>query len=252
VENGATFHPTPRELASASDIIMTSLTDQNAIDAVAFGDKGFIGGAKKGALWIDMSTIDPSASIKHAKAAKQADMQRLDTPVVGSKDLAEKGELIVLVGGDQQVFRMHEGFLKELGNTAIYLGADGNGHKMKLAVNLYLGLIAGSFSESLALSGKLGLDPKAFVETINQTPHSNYFTKGKGPKIVEGDYEPAFSLNNLFKDLRLVNEQVDRTGAKLPMTEVAIKEFSEAVQDGEGQKDFSVIALETLRKNGLS
>lgn len=252
IEKGAIFHSTPRELASAADIIMTSLTDETAVDSVAFGKDGLLDGARKGSLWIDLSTIDPSASIKHSKAAKKAGLNRLDTPVVGSKDLASKGELIILVGGNQTVFEKYEEFLKELGKTVIYLGEDGNGHKMKLAINLHLGLLAESFSEALTFSQKLGFDTKTFVETINKTPIGNYISQGKGPKIVEGNFEPAFSLNNLFKDLRLINAQITRTGAVLPMTEVAIEEYSRAIQDGEGQKDFSVIALELQRKNGLT
>lgn len=252
IEKGAIFHSTPRELASVADIIMTSLTDETAVDSVAFGKDGLLDGAKKGTLWIDLSTIDPSASIKHSEAAKQVGLDRLDTPVVGSKDLASKGELIILVGGSHKVFEKYEKFLKELGKSIIYLGADGNGHKMKLAINLHLGLLAESFSEALAFSQKLGFDTKTFVETINKTPIGNYISQGKGPRIVEGNFEPAFSLNNLFKDLRLINAQIAKTRAVLPMTKVAIEEYSRAVENGEGQKDFSVIALEIQRKNGLT
>ena len=252
IKKGAIFHSTPRELALVADIIMTSLTDQNAIDTVAFGEDGFLNGVKKGCLWIDLSTIDPLASIRHSEAAKQAGVERLDTPVVGSKDQALKGDLIVLVGGSREVFQKYEKFLNDVGKTVIYLGVDGNGHKMKLAINLYLGLFAESFSEAMVFSQKLGFDARTFVETINKTPHRNYISEGKGPKIVEGNFEPAFSLNNLFKDLELINEQITKTGAILPMTRVAIEEYSEAIQNGEGQKDFSVIALEIQRKNGLA
>lgn len=252
VEKGATFHPTPGKLASAAEIIMTSLTDEDAVDSVAFGKDGFLNGAKKGSLWIDLSTIDPSASIRHSEAAKKAGLERLDTPVVGSKDLASKGELIILVGGSREVFEKYEKFLNELGKTIIYLGSDSNGHKMKLAINLHLGLLAESFAEALTFSQKLGFDTKTFVETINKTPIGNYISQGKGPKIVEGNFEPAFSLNNLFKDLKLINKQITKTEAILPMTKVAIEEYSRAIQDGEGQKDFSVIALEIQRKNGLA
>jgi 3-hydroxyisobutyrate dehydrogenase-like beta-hydroxyacid dehydrogenase len=251
IDRGAVFHSTPKELATFSDILMTSLTDQSAIDAVCQGEDGFLAGLRKNSLWIDLSTIDPAASSVHADAAKQAGIKRLDTPVVGSKDAALSGNLIVLVGGDEDVYRDAEGFLDEIGKNVIYLGKDGNGHRMKLAINLYLGLVAESFSESLTLAGKMGLDAKTFVDTINKTPHRNYFTEGKGPKIVAKDFEPAFSLDNLFKDLGLVNEQVKRTGAVLPFTELAIKQYSEAIQDGNGQKDFSIIAETIQRRNGL-
>jgi 3-hydroxyisobutyrate dehydrogenase-like beta-hydroxyacid dehydrogenase len=251
IEKGATFHSTPRELASVSDIVMTSLTDQDAVDAVAFGDEGFLKGLKRGKMWIDLSTIDPVASVKHADIAKQASIQRLDAPVVGSKAAALSGDLIVLVGGSEETFSNASGFLNDVGKTVIYLGEDGNGHRMKLAVNLYLALVAESYSESLTLARKLGLEGKAFVDTINQTPHKNYFTEGKGPKIVAKDFQPNFTLDNLFKDLRLVNEQIKRTGADLPLTGTAIGQYADAVKGGQGKKDYSVIALEVQRKNGL-
>ncbi|MGB9928522.1 MAG: NAD(P)-dependent oxidoreductase [Methanosarcina sp.] len=252
VEKGAVYHSTPAELASAVNIILTSLTDETAIENVAFGDAGFLIGAKKGSLWLDLSTINPAASLKHSEAAKKAGLERLDTPVIGSKDLALKGELIILVGESQEVFQNYEKFLYELGKTVIYLGVDSSGHKMKLAINLHLGLLAEAFSETLAFSQKLGFDPETFVETLNNTPHRNYFSLNKGPKIIEGNFEPSFSLNNLFKDLKLVNEQIVRTGASLPMTKVAIEEFSKMVERGEGQKDISIVALAVQRKNGLA
>jgi 3-hydroxyisobutyrate dehydrogenase-like beta-hydroxyacid dehydrogenase len=251
IDKGATFHPTAQELAYVSDIVMTSLTDEKAVEALALGDDGFIQSMNEGGLWIDLSTIDPVASVRHASAAKAAGKLRLDAPVVGSRDSALSGNLIVLVGGEADVFQGAEDFLNQIGRTVIYLGEDGNGHKMKLAVNLFLGLVAESFSESLTLARKFGLDPKVFVDTINRTPHKNYFTEGKGPKIVAEEFEPAFSLDNLYKDLRLVNLEVNRSGAVLPLTEVALGEYSAAIRQGQGKKDFSIIAHEVQRKNGL-
>ncbi|MFI5449920.1 MAG: NAD(P)-dependent oxidoreductase [Candidatus Bathyarchaeia archaeon] len=251
VAKGAIFHPSPKELASSVDIVMTSLTDQNAIDSVALDENGFLNSMRKGSLWIDLSTIDPTASVRHAEAAKKAGVSRLDTPVVGSEDLASKGQLIILVGGSQEVFEKYQNFLNELGKTVAYLGADGNGHRMKLDVNLYYGLIAESFSEALILSLKQGFDPKTFVEVINKTPHRNSFSEGKGPKIAAGNFDPAFSLNNLLKDLRLADKQANETGAKLPMSKVALAQYSKAAEDGEGNKDFSVIALALEKANKL-
>src|SRR5271167_3243429 len=149
VAKGAIFHSSPKELASSVDIVMTSLTDQDAIDNVALGENGFLNSMRKGSLWIDLSTIDPVASVRHAEAAKKAGVDRLDAPVVGSEDLASKGELVILVGGRNEVFQKYQGFLNELGMTVAYLGSDGNGHKMKLDVNLYLGLMGEAFCEAL-------------------------------------------------------------------------------------------------------
>jgi 3-hydroxyisobutyrate dehydrogenase-like beta-hydroxyacid dehydrogenase len=190
---GAILHPTAKELASSVDIVMTSLTDQNAIDSLALGGDGFLHSMKKGGVWIDVSTIDPVASLRHAEAAKQAGVDRLDAPVVGSEDLASKGELLILVGGRIAVFQQYQAFLSELGKTVEYLGHDGSGHKMKLDVNLYLGLIAESFSEALVLAQKQGFDAKTFVEIINKTSHRNGFSEVKGPKVAAGNFDAAFS-----------------------------------------------------------
>jgi 3-hydroxyisobutyrate dehydrogenase-like beta-hydroxyacid dehydrogenase len=252
VEKGAIPHSTPRELASRVDIVLTSLTDHTAIDSVAFGSDGFLDAMKKGCLWIDLSTIDPRASVRHSEAARRAGIKRLDAPVVGSREAAARGELVILVGGSEQVFGSHESFLKELGKTVLYLGGDGSGHRMKLVINLYLGLAAESFSEVLVLARKLGFDAKTFVETFNRTPHRSYFSEGKGPKIAEGNFEPAFSLDNLLKDLKLADEQAEETGALLPVSKVAMNVYVEAAKDGHGKRDFSVVALELERKNGLA
>jgi len=252
VARGAVLHPSVKDLASSVDIVMTSLTDQNAIGMVALGENGFLNSLKKGSLWIDLSTIDPSASVRHAEAAKNAGIDRLDAPVVGSEDLASRGELVILVGGSKDVFQKYQSFLNELGKTVSYLGPSGNGHKMKLDVNLYLGLISESFSEALVLSIKQGFDAKTFVEIINLTPHRNSFSEAKGPRIAARDFDAAFSLNNLLKDLRLAEGQANETGAVLPMAKVALVEYSSAAERGDGDKDFSVIALELERKNKLA
>jgi 3-hydroxyisobutyrate dehydrogenase-like beta-hydroxyacid dehydrogenase len=249
---GAVLHPSAKDLASSVDIVMTSLTDQSAIDNVALGETGFLSSMRKGSLWIDLSTIDPTASVRHAEAAKKAGVDRLDAPVVGSEDLASTGELVILVGGSNEVFQKYQSFLNELGKTVCYLGPDGNGHKMKLDVNLYLGLIGESFSEALVLSQKQGFDAKTFVQIINKTPHKNAFSEGKGPKIAGGNFEAAFSLNNLLKDLKLADKQASETGAILPMSKVALAEYSNAAEDGDGDKDFSVIALELERRNKIT
>jgi 3-hydroxyisobutyrate dehydrogenase-like beta-hydroxyacid dehydrogenase len=252
IAKGAVLHPSAKDVASSVDIVMTSLTDQNAIDSVALGEDGFLNSMRRGSLWIDVSTIDPVASVRHSEAAREVGVDRLDAPVVGSEDLASKGELLILVGGRNEIFQKYQGFLNELGKSVAYLGADGNGHRMKLDVNLYLGLIGEAFSEALVLSQKQGFDAKTFVDVINQTPHRNSFSQSKGPKIAAGDFQAAFSLNNLLKDLRLADGQAKTTGAILPMSKVALAEYSRAAESGEGEKDFSVIALVLERANQLT
>ncbi|MGI0078865.1 MAG: NAD(P)-dependent oxidoreductase [Nitrososphaerales archaeon] len=247
---GAIFHSTPLELGKAVDIAITSLTDDKAVEQVVMGQNGLLRGLKKGSLWIDASTIDPDASVKHANECLELGVERLDVPVTGSPDRALQGKLILFVGGSQGVFSKHEGFLSELG-TPLYLGADGNGHKMKLLINLYLGTISLAFAEGMVFAQKLGFEPQVFVETLNKTSHKSSFTENKGPKVARGEFSPTFTLNNMLKDIRLADSQARKIGAVLPAASLVTQLFATASNVGEGDKDFSAIALEIQRANGL-
>lgn len=250
-ERGAISHDSPRELASSVTIVLTSLTDHNAVESVAFGPGGFVDAMKNGAAWLDMSTISPDASITHAQLAKEEGLKRLDAPVAGSREPAERGELTILVGGDKDTFGRYETFLGELGKTVLYLGPDGSGHKMKVLLNLHLGLISASFSETLVLAEKMGFGPGVYVENFNKTIQKTYFSSAKGPKIVSGDFEPAFSLSNLVKDLGLAEDQILKTGANLPLSRVATEDFRRCAQAGLGGEDFCSVVLQLEKENGI-
>src|SRR6266581_649343 len=132
IAKGAIAHPSPIELGKSVDVVITSLPDQDVVESMVMGDSGALRGMKKGALWIEMSTIDPDASIREAEQAMRAGVDRLDAPVIGNPDMAAKGNLSLLVGGDESVFKKNREFLNQLGSTVIYLGRAGSGHKMKL------------------------------------------------------------------------------------------------------------------------
>lgn len=251
VSKGAIAHPTPVELAKSVDVVISSLTDQNVVDSVVMGEKGALQGMKKGSLWIEMSTIDPDASIKQAEHAKKAGVDRLDAPVIGNPEMAARGNLSLLVGGDEKGFEKNLEFLNQLGSTVIYMGKPGNGHKMKLILNLFLGTIGLAFSEAFVLSQKLGFEPKAFVDAFNKTPHKNYFSDVKGPLVAKGDYTPLFTVNMLLKDLTLAETQATRQKAALPAGSLSKQLFTTSVNQGQGEMDFSSIALTLLKLNGI-
>jgi 3-hydroxyisobutyrate dehydrogenase-like beta-hydroxyacid dehydrogenase len=251
-QKGALVHKTPKELASAVDILITSLTDEQAVQQVALGDQGFLEALKEDAVWLEMSTIDPDASVAFASQAKKLKKNRLEVPIVGNPDMERQRKVILLVGGDRELFEKTEAVIQQLGNPVLYIGSVGAGLRMKLAVNLYLGLNAETFSEAYVFSRKLGFGPDAFVDVINQTAHRNDVSEVKGPKIAAHDFATSFSMNNLFKDLRFAKAQADRAKVVLPVTELVFEQFSKAVAAGDGKLDYCVIARQIERLNGLS
>jgi len=251
VAKGAVAHPSPVELAKSVDIVITSVTDQDVVDSLVTGENGALRGMKKGSLWIEMSTIDPDASIRQADLAKKAGVDRLDAPVIGNPEMAAQGQESLLVGGDKKVFEKNREFLSQLGSTVIYLGKPGNGHKMKLILNLFLGTIGLAFSEAFVLSQKLGFEPRAFVDAFNKTPHRNYFSDVKGPLVAKGDFTPLFTVNMLLKDLTLAENQATRQKVALPAGSLVKQLFTTSVNQGQGEMDFSSIALTLQKLNGI-
>jgi 3-hydroxyisobutyrate dehydrogenase-like beta-hydroxyacid dehydrogenase len=251
VAKGAVAHPSPIELAKSVDVVITSLTDQDVVDSVVMGEKGALQGTKKGSLWIEMSTIDPDASIRQAEQAKKVGVDRLDAPVIGNPEMAAKGQESLLVGGDEKVFEKNRELLNQLGSTVIYMGKPGNGHKMKLILNLFLGTIGLAFSEAFVLSQKLGFEPRAFVNAFNKTPHKNYFSDVKGPLVAKGDYTPLFTVNMLLKDLTLAENEATRQKVALPASSLVKQLFTTSVNLGQGEMDFSSIALTLQKLNGI-
>ena len=251
IGKGAIFHSTPRELATEVDIAITSLTDHHAVEEVALGQSGFLVAMEKGSLWMDTSTIDPDASTRHAAVASRLGVKRLDVPVVGGPGLASRGKVVALVGGKKAVYGMYQEFLSDLGDPVVYVGPDGSGHKMKLAMNLYLGLAAESFSEAMVFARKLGFDPKTFVDVFNNTTNRSHYSETKGPKIADGCFDPTFSMYNLLKDLRLVEDQREKARLILPLFAAVLERYAAAANFGDGGRDYSAIVLEIQRLNGM-
>lgn len=251
ISKGAIAHPSPYELGKSVDIVITSLTDQDVVDNIVLGKDGALDGMKKGALWIEMSTIDPDASIRQAEEAKRVGIDRLDAPVIGNPNMAAEGHVSLLVGGDQSVFSKKQEFLNQLGSTVIYLGKPGNGHKMKLILNLHLGIMGLAFSEAFVLSQKLGFEPGVFVEAFNKTAQKNYFSQVKGPLIAKGYYAPLFTVNMLLKDLTLAENQAKGQKLVLPAGSLTKQLFMTSMNQGQGEMDFSSVALTIQKLNGM-
>src|SRR5438445_4579116 len=243
VAKGAIGHPSPFELGKSVDVVISSLTDQDVVESIVMGKDGALHAMKMGALWVEMSTIDPDASIRQAEQAKKSRVDRLDAPVIGNPDMAAQGHLALLVGGDERVFEKNRELLNQLGSTVIYLGKPGSGHKMKLILNLHLGTIGLAFSEAFVLSQKLGFEPGVFVDAFNKTVQKNYFSEVKGPLIAKGDYAPRFTVNMLLKDLTLAENQATRRRVALPAGSLVKQLFMTCVNQGQGEMELGMVTL---------
>jgi 3-hydroxyisobutyrate dehydrogenase len=238
---GAMVANTPKELAQNCDLVITIVKDAYAVESVSFDKNGIIDGKHDGLTIADMSTINPISSKKIAKKFLENGISMIDTPVMGGPNLAEKGELVVMIGGKKEVYEKFKSVFDNIGNKTFYLGENGSGHAMKLAMNLQISMLALALSEGITLTKRAGLDPKLFLDILNSTYFKTGMSVLKGPKMINGNFEPSFTLKMMKKDLDTINITAKELGTSLPMTTLANEIYQNAIDNGLGELDYTGI-----------
>lgn len=240
----------PRELARKCELIITIVKDASAIEEIAFGKDGIIHGKHDGLTVADMSTINPISSRKIAKKFSEYGISMIDTPVMGGPNLAEKGKMVIMVGGKKEIYEKYKPVLDSIGEKTFLLGDNGSGHAMKLAMNSQIAILALSLSEGIILAKKSGLDPMKFLEVLNSTYFKTGMSINKGPKMTKGDFEPSFFLKMMQKDLAEIDYTANSVGVKMPISKLANKIYQKAIKSGLGDLDYTgvLLYLEKLSK----
>jgi 3-hydroxyisobutyrate dehydrogenase len=154
-----------------------------------------------------------------------------------------------MVGGKKEIYEKCRPVFDAIGEKTFYLGENGSGHAMKLALNSQIAILALSISEGIILAKKSGLDPMAFLEVLNSTYFRTGMSINKGPKMANGDFEPSFFLKMMQKDLDEIDYTARKFGANMPMSKRANKIYQKAVKKGFGDMDYTGI-LAYLEKSG--
>ena len=247
---GAYIVESPKEVAENSDIILTIVKDSAAVESVSFGEQGIVKGRREGLVVADMSTINPISSKLFAKEFDSHGITLIDSPVMGGPSLAEKGQLVVMIGGPEEAYQKCKQVFNCIGQKTFYLGSNGSAESMKLALNLQISILALSLSEGMILARKSGLDPLLFLEVLNSTYFKTGMSLNKGPKMAKGVFEPSFFLNVMQKDLDEINYMAKEVGARLPIAKIAGEIYHDAVREGFGKIDYTGIMayLEQINK----
>ena len=241
----------PKELADNCDIIITVVTDFDAVREVLLGEEGVIKSSNRSLIVADASTIAPSESEHCAKALRQAKIEMLGMPVMGGPAAAEAGQLVLMIAGSRQAYEKALPVIEKLGRPYYIGGKDGAANVIKLALNLNIGLIASAVSEGITLARGSGIDPLIFIQILNSTYFKTGLSEKKGPKMVSGDFTPSFYLKNMLKDLELAASTAQATGITLPQTAVAQQIFRAANNSGFSEQDYTAICAFLAKINGI-
>ena len=248
-EAGATVAGTPAAVAAVCRITFAMLADPEAALAVACGPGGICEGLPAGSGYVDMSTVDASTAEQIAKAVAARGGRFLEAPVSGSRQPAEQGSLIILAAGDATLYEEAAPALDLMGRKRLYLGEVGNGARMKLIVNMVMGGMMAAFCEGLALAGATGLSPAAVLEVLDAGALANPLFRGKGARMLAGDFGVAFPLKHMSKDLRLARVLAAQQGTDHSVSAAAESSFARALARGDGDLDFSAL-LRTVAAAG--
>jgi 3-hydroxyisobutyrate dehydrogenase-like beta-hydroxyacid dehydrogenase len=249
--NKATVALSPKELADGCDLIITVVTDFDAVKDVLFGSNGVIESSNRNLVVADASTISPSQSEHCAQRLRDAGIEMLGMPVMGGPAAAEAGDLVPIVAGSRHTFDKVRHVIEKLGKT-FYVGEkNGSANAIKLALNLNIALVASAVSEGITLVRRLGIDPLIFIEILNSTYFKTGLSEKKGPKMAKNDFTPTFHLKNMLKDLELAISSAQDNGITLPNTALAQQLFRAANNTGFSDQDYTSICAFLAKINGL-
>jgi 3-hydroxyisobutyrate dehydrogenase-like beta-hydroxyacid dehydrogenase len=243
VDRGARAAATPAAAARGVDAAITMVATPEALEEVVFSEQGLVRALGQGQVLIEMSTVGPDV-IRSVARRMPDGVTVVDAPVRGSVPQATEGTLAIFVGASDEAFKRVREILTPLG-TVRQVGGPGAGASMKLVVNSALAASIVSVGEGLALGEALGLDRKAILDVLADSP-VGAIVRAKRSNIETASYPSSFKLSLAIKDLRLVTETASRAGRELKLARAARAWLEKAGQAGAGDLDFSAVVATIL------
>jgi 3-hydroxyisobutyrate dehydrogenase-like beta-hydroxyacid dehydrogenase len=228
------------ELARTADVLLSCLTNDEAVRSVYTGPEGVFAGARSGTVILEMSTISPESSREVHRLGARDGIEVLDVAISGSTPAAEEGILTLLAGGDQELFLAAEPIFQAIAKRYFLLGGPGSGTAMKLVVNTLLGVGMQAIAEAVVLGEKVGLDRDRLLEVLSQTAVIAPAHMGKLARAAINDYSPQFPLRLMNKDFQLILKAAAQEHLPMPATDAAFRVNSDELAHNDEQ-DFSAV-----------
>ena len=215
VADGLRWAQTPRAVAEAADVVLTSIPDDHVLNEMASGPDGLLTGLTRGKTWLEMSTVSPTASREMAAAVRATGATMLDAPVSGSVPQVRAGTLTIMVGGDADGYDRVTPLLRELG-TPTHVGSNGQGLVLKLAINISLAVQMLALAEGLLLADRSGIDRRLALDVMTGSAIGSPMLKARAPLVLDPPTEAWFTLGLVQKDVELARDVAEGLGVPLP------------------------------------
>ena len=241
-EQGAKIAAAVQEAVADADMVITMLENGPIVEDVVFGNK-LPGHARKGTLFLDVSSITPGIARDHAERLEAAGMEHLDAPVSGGTAGAEAGSLAIMVGGKEVILERASGVFKAMG-TAKHVGPHGSGQLAKAANQTIVAVTIGVVSEALLFASAGGADPAAVRQALQGGFADSRILELHGQRMLDRNFVPGGAARNQLKDLRTALDSAAESGLTLPVTEKVTELFTAMIDGGREELDHSALLLE--------
>jgi 3-hydroxyisobutyrate dehydrogenase len=246
---GAEVAESPADAARRASIVVTMVTDTDAVISIA-RDQGMLEALAPGAIWVQMSTIGVAGIERVAAmvAAERSDVILLDAPVSGSKDPAEHGQLTIFASGPNGARPRVARLFDALGQRTIWVGGVGAGSRLKLVNNTLVAFAAEGVATSVALAHRLGLPTETVIDAVGGGPLVSAWQAAKLARIAKGEFSAQFALSLALKDVRLALQAAE--GGRLVAFGCLAEEWQQAVDAGLGGQDLTVVTRVLQQQGG--
>lgn len=247
--DGITVADSPSAAVDGADFAITMLADAGVVEGTVGTDGGVFSGLSEGGVWVQMSTVGADGHERLAEVARNGNITYVDAPVLGTREPAEQGQLVVLASGPEGVQERCESVFGSIGSKTVWLGRAGAGSRMKVVVNNWLTGLLGVLAETISLAEGIGSDPEKLLEIIEGGPLGLPYARLKGNMMLKEEFPTSFSAKLARKDTGLVLEAARQNGISAEMAEAVAAYFDRAIGAGYGEQDMAAI-LEGLKRSG--
>jgi 3-hydroxyisobutyrate dehydrogenase-like beta-hydroxyacid dehydrogenase len=248
-DRGAEVAETPEELVGHADVVITSLPDDAAFEAVA--EQVVAAASPGGTVLVDVSTVSPEVSARIASLAVSAGVEYLRAPVSGNPTVVRAGNLSFIVSGDSETLERTEPVLRAIGPTITHVGEAEQARVVKLAINLMIAVLAQVISEALVLGEASGVSREALLEVMGSSAAGAPFVKYKTEPLLRDDFSATFTTALMEKDIDLVLDAAADAGVELPLAGEMKTHLHAAIEAGYGDSDFIALFLHLRGLSGL-
>ena len=251
-QRGGTPAASPEAVAAESDTLVVALASAGAVEAALFGAAGVANGARPGSVILDMGTFPLELKRSVEERFAKGGVNVLDTPVSGTGSQAQTRDLVVFASGDSDAFAKARPALEAVARDVRYVGAFGNGSKLKYIANLLVTIHNLSTAEAMVLADKAGIDPAMLLEVLGDSAASSRMMQVRGPMMAAHRYEPAtMKLEVYQKDLEIIDAFAKSLDCPTPLFSASLPFYAGALSDGRGKQDTAAIVTVLRERAGL-